>query len=351
MRAGPPGPRITTIFFGGGTPTTMAVSLLDEVLGALHQVTAADAPAEFTVEANPATVDAHKAAVMCARGVNRVSLGAQSFHETELAFLERLHDPAAIPVAVANLRAGGISNINLDLIFGIPGQTLASWQASLQRALDLEPEHLACYGLTYEPNTALTVRLRQGRIERCDEGLEAEMYLLAVDLLAVAGFEHYEISNFARPGRRCAHNLIYWRNQPYLAIGPSAAGFTGAERYKNIAQHGEYVRRIEAGIDPAIEHEQTTPVQAAMETLMMGLRLLEGIDLVEFARGTGFDLRESAYRHLETLCRQGMVAIAAGRLHLTRSGLLVADGIIAELAGVLDDRPGVSLPVVQTRRN
>jgi oxygen-independent coproporphyrinogen-3 oxidase len=174
------------------------------------------------------------------------------------------------------------------------------------------------------------------------------MYLLCIDLLAEAGFEHYEISNFARPGRRCAHNLIYWRNQPFVAVGPSAAGFTGSERYKNIAHHGEYVRRVEAGEDPAAEHEHVSGATATMETLMMGMRLVEGFDLAEFATRTGFDLRASARDRLHALAEQGMAQLYGDRLVLTRRGLLFADGIIAELATALDTRPGRALPVVRT---
>ncbi|MCB9867157.1 MAG: radical SAM family heme chaperone HemW [Phycisphaerales bacterium] len=350
LRLAGAGPQVRTVFFGGGTPTTMAAPLLAEVLAAIHEAVTSDAPVEFTVEANPATVDAAKAQVLRDCGVDRISLGAQSFHHAELAFLERLHDPAVIPVAVRVLRDGGIANINLDLIFGVPGQTLASWRESLLRALALGPQHLACYGLTYEPNTALTQRLRQGAITPCDDGFEAEQYALAIEVLAEAGFEHYEISNFALPGRRCAHNLIYWHNAPYLAVGPSASGFTGTERYKNIAQHGEYVRRVEAGEDPAADHEEVGRATVALETLMMGMRLVEGFDLAEFAGRTGYDLRILAAERLASMQTQGLAEIRGETLVLTRRGLLLADGIIAELAMALDERPGLALPVVRTSR-
>lgn len=347
-RMSPAGPAVRTIFFGGGTPTTMEAPLLADVLGAIQRACREDQPIEFTVEANPATIDADKAQVLARSGVTRISLGAQSFHPTELAFLERLHDPADIPIALSRLRDAGITNLNLDLIFGVPGQTLASWRESLLRALELAPQHLACYGLTYEPNTALTSRLRAGSVSPCDDGFEAEQYLLCIELLAEAGYAHYEISNFAQAGRRCAHNLIYWHNQPFLAIGPSAAGFTGSERYRNIPHHGEYVRRVEAGEDPASEHEVVAGVTAALETLMMGMRLVEGFDLAAFAGRTGFDLRRTAQPQLAMLAREGLAELQGDRLVLTRKGLLMADGIIAELAAALDDRRGASLPVIRT---
>jgi oxygen-independent coproporphyrinogen-3 oxidase len=243
-----------------------------------------------------------------------------------------------------------LENLNLDLIFGIPGQTLESWRESLRQALALEPAHLACYGLTYEPGTALTKQLQQARVTPCDDGIEAEMLLLARDVLTAAGFEHYEISNFARPGRRCAHNVIYWMNAPYIGVGPSAAGFIGGRRYKNIANHVEYVRRIQAGGHAEAEAEVIDDAAAAIETLMMRMRLLDGLHWGEFEERTGVDLRRAASAALERLSAQGLVELQSDRLTLTRRGILFADGIIAELAVALDHRPGVSLPIVQTSK-
>ncbi|MCB9850263.1 MAG: radical SAM family heme chaperone HemW [Phycisphaerales bacterium] len=342
------GPPVKTVFFGGGTPTTLASDLLGEVLAAIRDAIGDETPDEFTVEANPATVDREKARVLVDAGVTRVSLGAQSFHANELAALERLHSPADVPEAVAILRDAGIKNINIDLIFGIPGQTIASWRASLERAIALKTEHIACYGLTYEPNTAMTQRLHQGLVTACDESLEAEQFLLTIDLLADEGFSQYEISNFATAGRQCAHNLIYWRLQPHLAIGPSAAGFTGSRRYRNIAHHGEYVRRVNAGNDPASEHEDVSGMMLALEVLMMGLRLVEGIDLDAFADRTAFDLRIAAADRIAALQQQGLISLDSRRLRMTQQGMLFGDGVIAEIATAIDDQPGTSLPILRT---
>lgn len=348
LRTSPAEVVFETVFVGGGTPTTLDEEPLRALLAGIGKAVEGHPVREFTVEANPATVRPAKARVLREGGVTRVSLGAQSFHPDELRTLERLHRPEDIPEALAILRAAGLTHLNLDLIFGIPGQTMASWKESLARALELEPTHLACYGLTYESGTALTKQLTQGKLVPCDEGLEAEMLLCAVDVLAEAGFEHYEISNFARPGRRCRHNLIYWHNRPYVGIGPSAAGFVNGRRYKNIANHTEYVRRVREQGHAEAEAEMITGTTAAMETLMMRMRLIEGLDWAAFAADTGIDLREVAAGALAALEKQGLVQRAEDRLKLTRRGLLYADGIIAELATALDAKPALSLPIVQT---
>jgi oxygen-independent coproporphyrinogen-3 oxidase len=344
-----PGAEIASVFFGGGTPTTLATEHLATVLAAIRSAVGTGRNVEFTVEANPATVDAAKAQALVDAGVNRVSLGAQSFHARELAFLERLHSPNEVHEAVAVLHRAGLTNLNLDLIFGIPGQTLAGWQETLARTLALEPSHVACYGLTYEPGTSLTRQLRTGTVRRCDETLEHDLYLAAVETLTGAGFAHYEISNFAQPDLACAHNLIYWRCQPCLAIGPSATGFTGAARYKNVAGHHEYTRRVLAGEDPAQDFESVDRETLALELLLMGMRLHAGLAFSEFAQRTGTDLRVAAQASLERLAASRLIACDEHGLRLTETGRLVADGVIAELALALDPAAGGALPVVQTQ--
>ena len=346
LRMEPPPLTPSTVFIGGGTPTILEFPQLETLLDAAADAVAAGDVAEFTVEANPATIDDAKAALLVEHGVTRLSLGAQSFHPAELAFLERLHNPADVPAAVDVIRRAGIKDFNLDLMFGMPGQTLASWDESLSRTLELGPTHIACYGLIYEPGTALTKRLKAGAVTPCDDGLEAEMYLAAVDRLAAAGFEHYEISNFARPGHRCRHNLIYWNNEPYVGVGPSAAGYIDGRRYRNVASHTDYVRRIESGGDAVVESETLTGADLAMETLMLQLRLIDGLSLEAFATRTGIDLRAVAAGSIERMCSMGFLEESAGRLRLTRQGLLMADAVISELAWELDKRRNVSLPVI-----
>ncbi len=325
-----PGHQAETIFVGGGTPTVLPQEQMQRLFEALGKLARGSRTHEFTVEANPATLDARKAALLAEAGVDRVSLGAQSFNPSELRVLDREHDPADVERSVAIARAAGIRRLNLDLIFGVPGQTLASWAESLDRALALAPEHLACYGLTYEPGTPLHRRRAVGRLRQADEDLEADLYLMTIDRLAAAGYEQYEISAYARPGGRCLHNLRYWRNLPGVGLGPSASGYLEGRRYRNVPDTAEYVRRVNAGQDAAAEWETLSPLERAGEAAMLGLRMTEGIEPAEFNGQTGFDLwslyREVIQPHLEA----GLLTVTGGRVALTRRGLLVADRIMAD---------------------
>jgi len=357
--ADPPAP-ITTIFVGGGTPTVLPHAELARLLeplariagvreagatrkgkaGAIHP----GAVREFTVEANPGTLDDEKAGLLVAAGVDRLSLGAQSFDPAELTVLERLHSPDDIAPAVRIARRAGIRRLNLDLIFGVPGQTLAGWLESLDRAIELDPDHLALYGLTYEPGTTLTRRRDAGRVQPCDDGLEAEMYLAAFDVTAAAGFEQYEISNFARPNQRCLHNLIYWHNEPYVGVGPSAAGYVGGLRYRNVPDLHRYQQMIDQLGHAVIERERIEGRQLAAETAMLQLRLIDGIDRAEFEQRTGFDPHQVFARSIARYELRGLLSVSPARMALTRNGLLVADAIIADFMADLDETHEVHLP-------
>lgn len=347
---------IETIFVGGGTPTTLPPAQLSKLLETLAGFARAfqssrPQPLEFTVEANPATVTPETAAVMAAAGVNRVSIGAQSFDPGELRVLERLHSPPQVADTIRICRAAGIEQLNIDLIFAVPGQTLASWLANLDQAIALGTDHLSCYGLTYERGTPLFDQLHAGQVRRIDQDLEAEMYETTLEHLARAGLHQYEISNFARPGRECRHNLVYWRNEPYLAIGPSASGYIDGVRYKNIADVAEYIRAIEQGRRPWIEHERPSLEQQIRETLMMGLRLNEGIDVAAFARRFGRGPYEVLGETLQNNIEMGMIEeteykgsshqqtrreisapeAASHCIRLTPRGRLLGDSVIASL--------------------
>ena len=285
---------------------------------------------EFTVEANPATVDEAKIAVLVEAGVSRISFGAQSFHPDELAALERIHDPADTARSVALARRGGLCELNLDLMFGIPGQSLDSFDESLSRALDLGPDHLSVYGLTYEPGTPLKVQLDRGLITPCDEPLERDMYCHAIDRLTAAGFEHYEISNFARPNRRCRHNLAYWHNHPYVGIGPSAASFRNGERTRNVPNITRYLAMMRDGQSAVIETERLEPLAFAGETAMVTLRLIDGIDRRDFRETTGFDPFAIFAEPIQQHTAGGLIVVEGDRFRLTREGLLLADAVIAD---------------------
>lgn len=321
--------RIETIFVGGGTPTTLPPELLGRLLGTLFELRDPAAALEFTVEANPATVSETTAAVLRESGVTRVSIGAQSFDRAELRVLDRIHEPQQVAETVAAVRAAGIGPINLDLIFGIPGQRLTGWLASLHRAIALEPEHLSCYCLTYEPGTPLHRRLTAGRVQPQDEDSEATLFEATIETLASAGYRQYEISNYARPGCACRHNLTYWRNEPYVGLGPSAAGWVDAVRYRNVPDARAYVEAIKAGRDPAIERERRNHDEQMRETMMLSLRLREGVDRKRFRQRFAIDPCERFARPVEQFAELGLLEVDPAAVRLTRRGLLVADSVIA----------------------
>lgn len=329
---------VQTVFFGGGTPTLLPFDQLRELLQTVRELVAADPVVEFTVEANPATVDDGKAALLTEHGVTRVSMGAQSFFPAELAALERLHTPEDIAPSVATLRRHGLDNFNLDLIFGIPGQTPVTWGESLRRAMDLAPQHIACYGLTYEPGTRLTAQQRVGHVVACDENTEAELYLLALETLSGAGFDQYETSNYARPGRECRHNLMYWRNRPYIGVGPSAAGCLSERRHKNVPDIAAYIRLMDERGHAEMESEVVAPEMLMLELPMMQLRLVEGLSIGDFVARTGVDPRAVFHEPLERFLAGGQVTVSESHIALTREGRLLSDAILRELAGALGRR-------------
>ena len=321
---------LETIFVGGGTPTTLPPAELKRLLAALHERRADGAELEFTVEANPATVTQAVADVLSAVGVTRLSIGAQSFDPAELRVLDRIHKVTDVSKTVAIARQAGIPHLNLDLIFAIPGQTLDAWRRNLEAAAALEPDHLSCYGLTYTKPTPLYRALEQGRIKRVETELEADMYEATIDVLSAAGYEHYEISNFAKPGARCRHNLACWHNEPYIGIGPSAAGLVAGVRYKNVPDTAEWSRAVQSGRSAWLEHERIESDHRARETMMLELRLLEGVERRAFAKRFGQDPVELYSGAIERHVGHGLLDVDEDAVRLTRRGLLLADTVIAD---------------------
>ncbi|MEM1356311.1 MAG: radical SAM family heme chaperone HemW [Planctomycetota bacterium] len=322
---------LKTLFAGGGTPTYLRPALWQRLLRALTDTGwLGPGTAEFTVEANPETVTLELMQRLVAGGVNRVSIGAQSFDRDALKALERWHDPDSVPRAVRACRNAGITNLSLDLIFAIPGQTLEMLDRDLDALLALEPTHLSTYGLTYEPNTPLTAKLRVGQVQRAEEDLERQMYELVLTKLEAAGFEHYEISNWAKAGptdHRCQHNLAYWHNRDWLGVGPSAASHVQGHRWRNAPNLTRYIQ--DAPTPPIIDHEVLPPPARFGELLMLGLRLREGIDHDWFSHHPQCKpyQRETA----QELTDLGLLGVTDGRLQLTRKGLFVGDAVIAKL--------------------
>jgi len=321
---------VRTIFIGGGTPTALPPDALDRLIETI--LAAAGRPGrpieEFTVEANPATVDASLAGRLRRRGVDRLSLGAQSFDAAQLARLGRIHGPEATAESVRIARAAGFANVNLDLMFAVPGQTPAGWQADLAAALALGVEHLSCYALTIEPGTPLADQVAAGRVQPLDDETAAGMYRSAIGGLRSAGLAQYEISNFARPGRQCRHNLLYWENRDWLGLGPGAASHLAGWRFRRPPDLGRYLASPGRADFEQVEH--LSGPAAAGEAAMLALRLRDGLDPDRFAERYGVDPRrlwaDAIGRHLGL----GLLAWRDGRLQITEAALPVADSVLAD---------------------
>jgi oxygen-independent coproporphyrinogen-3 oxidase len=321
---------VQTLFIGGGTPTYLEVPRLERLLGKIDRWLPHPADAEFSIEATPESLTAEKVAILAGHGVNRISIGAQSFHPRLLHVLERIHNPDDVPRAVECVRRA-IRQVSLDLIFGVPGQTLADWDADLHRALSLRPDHLATYGLTYEKGTPLWKQRERGQVKSLDEDTELALYNRAIDTLEAAGFEHYEISNFARPGGRCRHNQVYWANEAYHGFGVGAARYLNGTRELNLRDTNLYIRRVLAGESPTFQSETLPPLERAKETIAVQLRRAEGIDRAAFRRQTGFDLDTLAGPPIAKLVALELLADSGERVCLTRQGKCVADSVISEI--------------------
>jgi oxygen-independent coproporphyrinogen-3 oxidase len=320
---------VDTLFFGGGTPTHLAAPQLECLMALAHRWFPSARGAEICVEANPAGLDDAKIAILAEAGVNRVSLGVQSFDTGVLELLERDHRGPEVPAVVERVRRQ-IPNIGLDLIFGVPGQSLELWQATLAAALALQPTHLSTYGLTFEKGTSFQSRLNKGLIHRCDEESERQMYALAMDELPRAGFEQYELSNFARPGFCCRHNQVYWSGRPFFGFGPGAARYAAGRRELNHRSVTTWINRVLAGHSPIAESEELSPESRARELIMLNLRRCEGLSLTEFREQTGFDFRALAGEMLPRHLRQGLLEECDGHVRLTREGRFLADTVFAE---------------------
>ncbi|MCC6908534.1 MAG: radical SAM family heme chaperone HemW [Phycisphaerales bacterium] len=324
-----------TIFVGGGTPTLLEPALWERLLDTLAAFALPDRQTEFTVEANPETVTPELLEILAAGGVNRLSIGAQSFQPRHLTALERWHDPANVGRTFDLARAAGLTNLSLDLIFAIPGQSLEDWLTDLDAALDLAPAHISCYALTYEPNTPLAARLAAGQVERIDEDLEAEMFLATRQRLSAAGYQAYEISNFAGGGFECRHNLAYWRNEDWLTAGPSASGHVAGWRWKNAPHLGRYL--ASTGLAPLSECAQPQEATRLAERLMMSLRLAEGVgagEMLQHADRLG--RTDHLRRAVELQLQSGAIIERSGRWSISEESLLLADSIIGALMRAVD---------------
>lgn len=318
---------VDTLFIGGGTPTLLEPADLQRLLAIITAWHPLAAGGEFSVEANPEYFDQARADSLAAAGVNRISLGAQSFNPEKLRRLERSHTAADIARSVELARAAGAS-VSLDLIFAAPHETLDQWRADVGAAVALRPDHVSTYGLTFERGTTFWGRLIRGELSPADEELERTMYAEGIDLLTAAGFEHYEVSNFARPGHRCRHNQVYWDAAPYYAAGPGAARYVDGCRQVNHRSTTTWIKRVLAGQSPVAESETLPPEDRAREALVLGLRRMEGVPLDAFAQRFGFAAETLFGKEtLQRLIDQGLLTCDQGQLRLTRDGLFVSDSL------------------------
>ncbi|AHG91007.1 oxygen-independent coproporphyrinogen III oxidase [Gemmatirosa kalamazoonensis] len=311
---------LDTLYLGGGTPSRLGGAGVAAALDAVRDWFPLAPDAEVTIEANPDDVSADAARAWRDAGVNRVSLGSQSFDRDVLRWMHRTHDVEQVGRAVDALRGAGIGNLSLDLIFAVPTALERDWDRDLAHALALAPDHLSLYGLTIEPGTPLGRWHERGTVAEADEDRYADEFLRAHETMGAAGFEHYEVSNFGRPGRRSRHNSSYWRGVPYVGLGPAAHGFDGGVRRWNAAAYAEWVRQLETGCDPVAGQEQLQPADRAAESVYLGLRTTDGLVL---------EPGEAA--RVAPWIDQGWATLDGARLRLTAAGWLRLDALAADL--------------------
>ena len=314
-----------TVYFGGGTPSLLAPQQVRHLMEAVRVSFHLWPTAEVTLESNPG--DRVPFSSLRSLGVSRLSLGAQSFHEAELHLMGRRHTVADIAEAFSGARKAGFDNINLDLLYGLPGQREEDFAHSLKTALALGPDHLSLYCLTLEAHTPLAQAIASGKLPDPDQDRAAEMYLLAEEALAREGFEHYELSNWAHPGKRCQHNLIYWENRPYMGFGAGAHSYFQGRRFSNVTDLGQYLSRIAAGQSPVEHKEQIGKALERAETMFLGLRLVEGVSTRAFARR--FRAPPAAYYPgpVAELRQLGLLEEQGGHLRLTPRGRLLGNQV------------------------
>lgn len=325
------GAQVKTLYLGGGTPSQLPLPLLSRLVDGLRETLDLSVVEEFTVEANPDDVTPEWCRGVVALGVNRVSMGVQSFEDQILRLIGRRHTARQAMDAVANLREAGISNISIDLIFGLPGQTVTSWTASVEQAIALKPQHISAYGLTYEEGTRLWHQRERGEVVEVPEEQCLEMYRVLVDELQAAGYEHYEISNFALPGYHSRHNSSYWDDTPYLGLGAAAHSYDGKVRRYNPSDLQGYINKIRAG-ETAYEQEALTWLERYNERVMLGLRTAHGVEADRLRR----DFGDESWTHFT---REAARHISASHLRmtddhrcvLTSAGIMLSDSIIRDL--------------------
>ncbi|MGB2866987.1 MAG: radical SAM family heme chaperone HemW [Bacteroidota bacterium] len=315
-----------TIFFGGGTPSLLSPSIVEEILNLLSKKFSLKEGAEITLETNPGTVDLATLRGFRKAGVNRISMGIQSFHDDDLKFLTRIHSAAQAKECVRNAFEAGFDNVSFDLIFALPNQTRARWQSNLHQAMELSPAHISCYSLIVEPNTPLQRMVEAKQVTPLAVEEDAALYELTMEFLGAHGYTQYEVSNFARPGFKSLHNSNYWNHKNYLGFGPSAHSFWNGKRWWNVSSIVNYLDRVEANAVPVAGEETLTQKQLMEEAIFLGLRS-EGVDVAGFRRKFEKDLLTDYGPTIDALVDSGLALFEDNRLRLTSKGYSLCDEI------------------------
>jgi oxygen-independent coproporphyrinogen III oxidase len=318
---------VRTIYFGGGTPSTLALSHVEAILESIYQHYTVDPDAEITFEANLGTIDLNYLHSLRSLGINRLSLGVQSLDDKELAFLGRCHSTSQARQAIDDARSAGFNNLSLDFIYGLPGRIISNWESMLNQIIDFGAEHLSLYGLTLEPDTPLGMAVVRDEHSAPDPDQAATEYESASAKLAAAGYRHYEISNWARPGFESRHNTVYWKRGEYLGVGVAAHSFTGGERIANTRDLDEYLVSLTSARLPRSEIEVIGRDMALSEAIFLGLRLEQGISLDDIGRQFSIDLRNRFAAEIAELFGLGLVELSADRLRLTPRGCLLGNEV------------------------
>jgi oxygen-independent coproporphyrinogen III oxidase len=321
-----PGDSLKTVYVGGGTPTLLPAASCNILFGYLRDNFPIAPDAEITVEANPGTTDESKIELLLSLGVNRLSVGVQSFNDKELATLGRIHSSDEALESIVSIKKAGLKNFSIDLMYGIPGQTKESWRESLTKAAELSPTHISAYELTLEENTPISFLITSGTISMLKEDVILDMYDHAIVDLAGHGYEHYEISNFALPGYQCIHNLNYWNRGEYIGIGAGAHSFVRGVRSKNIADINNYIAHLGKGVLPESDSSAVSPEEALKEMIFLGLRKTEGLN-IRRAGESGLSLLDASGE----LVDEGYLKVTGEYLSLTRKGLVVSNTVIVKL--------------------
>ena len=322
------GQRVSSIYFGGGTPSLLSPEQIHELLSVIPSHFTVDEASEVTLEANPGTVDEPYLADIMKLGINRLSLGVQSLDDGELALLDRIHTASEAGDAVRLARNAGFTNLSLDLIYGLPNQTLASWHRTLDELIGLSPEHISLYPLTLEADAPMRLAIQRAEVPPIDPDLTADQYELAQDTLAAHGYHHYEISNWAKGGYECRHNLVYWHNLPYLGIGIAAHSYIHGHRLANTTDLDSYLNAFSSNLPPAWElDEEIGPELQLSETVILGLRLSEGIGLDDIKHRFGIDLLRHYEQQVDETAALGLLEYSGQRIRLTRRGRLLGNEV------------------------